>query len=142
MAQLDTQHCSECGQEKPLGEFHWSKKRNRPTKRCIECSDTSPERDRLVPSLIALYEELQPLMEQIRKATFEQLVREEWDETAMRQIMRGLVVRAAQGDRDSAKLILDVRLKLRQDGDGSEEENINLAALLASDPLTTGTDSA
>jgi len=137
-----TATCVYCLVEKPLSEFGWSKKRNRHTKSCINCWDTSPERDKLVPNLIILYAELMPLMDQIRKADFAQLVREEWDEQAMRLIMQGLVVRASQGDTRAAQLILDVRLKLRAEGDGSEDDINNLAALLATDPLQTGSDTA
>lgn len=136
----DTQVCIDCGERKQMSEFGWSKKRHRHTRRCVMCwKTTNPgsdlKRDRLVPNLIAIYEEVRLLMEQIHKASFEQLVREEWDEQAMRAIMRGLVIRASDGDREAAKLILDVRLKLKAQGDGSEEDVINLAQLLASDPL-------
>lgn len=142
-----TQVCIDCGQDKPLSEFGWSKRKHAPTKRCIACwKTTNPgsdmKRDRLVPSLIAIYEEVRGLMEQIHKASFEQLVREEWDEQAMRLIMRGLVIRASDGDREAAKLILDVRLKLRAQSDGSEDEGVNLAALLASDPIAPDPSSA
>lgn len=144
MAKAELQWCVECEKEKPLSEFYISRKRDRKvTKVCKECGDTARSssgkdplgRNVLVPSLIALYEELLPLMENIRKATFEELVRSEWDEEAMRLVMRGLIERAARGDANAAKLIIDVRLKLRAEGDGSEEDVINLAQLLASDPL-------
>lgn len=141
-AEITLYPCRVCLEAKPSSEFHWSRKRKRPTKTCINCSDTSPERDKLVPNLISLYGELLPLMDQIRKATFEQLVREEWDEEAMRLILRGLVVRASQGDARAADLILQTRLKLRAEGDGSEEDIVNLAQLLAQDPLQKNTDTA
>lgn len=138
----ETAVCIYCLVEKPLSEFGWSKKRKRPTKSCLNCWDTSPERDKLVPNLILLYAELMPLMDQIGKADFAQLVREEWDEQAMRLIMRGLTVRASQGDTRAADLILQVRLKLRAEGEGEDEDINTLAKLLATDPLQTGSDTA
>lgn len=140
MGEVKLQHCIDCGTPKPLSEFGWSKKRQRPTKRCIECwGTTNPDsvlkRDRLVPSLIPMYEELSLLMEQIHKASFEELVKSEWDEQAMRLIMRALVDRAANGDTKAIEIIINTRLKLKAQGDGSEEDIVNLAQLLASDPL-------
>lgn len=156
MTDRDYQHsepekkvCWSCGVPKQISEFSWSQKKKRPTKTCLDCSYNKPnlldpklKPGRLVPNLIAIYEEVRLLMEQIHRASFEQLVREEWDEQAMRVIMRGLVIRAADGDREAAKLILDVRLKLKAQGDGSEEDVLNLAALLADDPLRVDESSA
>lgn len=140
VAPAETQVCIICKRDKPLIEFGWSKRRRAPTKRCIACW-TAPNRDKGSIPLLSIYAELMILMDNIRGAkTFEQLVKEEWDEHAMRLVMRGLLLRASEGDREAAKLILDVRLKLKAQGDGSEEDVLNLAQLLASDPLITGGD--
>jgi hypothetical protein len=141
MAEAATKTCIYCGKEKPLSEFGYSAKKRHHTKTCIACW-VIPERGKLVPNLVTLYAELLPLMDNIRKATFEQLVKEEWDEQAMRLIMQGLVTRASQGDARAAELILNVRLKLRAEGDGSEEDVLNLAQLLATDPLQVNKDTA
>lgn len=137
----ETATCQTCGREKPLTEFGWSKRKGKPTKRCISCWQ-SPDLDRLVPSMVGIYFELEQLMTQIRKATFEEIIRSELDETALRLVLRGMVERANKGDSNAARVLIDVRLKLNQAGDGSEEETVNLAQLLAQDPLATGGDTA
>lgn len=156
MPEPDVKLCKSCGELKPLGEFYLSQRRVRRghsgaaahSLRCIACNHLAKERDSglnadiLVPSLVALYEEILVLMENIGRASFEELVKSEWDEQAMRKIMQGLVIRAASGDSVAAKLIIDTRMRLRAEGDGSEEDIINLAQLLASDPLQTGGDTA
>ena len=137
--EAETQICADCGVPKPLSAFGWSKRKNRPTKRCIECWQ-QPGRDRIVAPLVAIYAELEMLMAQIKKATFDEMVRSEWDEQALRLVMRALLDRAQAGDREAAKLIIDTRLKLKAQGEG-EDDTLNLAALLAEDPLVTGSDS-
>lgn len=150
MAEAETQLCIRCQTVKELSEFWYSKKRRRHTRTCKACGDSNRLRPDLRPlakthdykPIAAIYEELLPLMDTIRAATFEQLVKSEWTEDAMRLVMRALVQRATEGDTQAIKLIVEMRLKLRAEGDGSEEDIVNLAQLLAQDPLQTGTDTA